>query len=184
MTPIEAITGILKGTVEAGVTGGALEGGTLKDKARVGDTENAISLGTAAAFIARDVFKESVPFYREYGVDGVSILPTFHFLRGLRRQLSGDIEFGTSTFSPEEDTFYQLFQDWSLGTIVDGELLIAVEALDQWLVDEVTETAHPEFMRDYLEGHKWYKVIEGDTSALVLDGHEWAKITTVDVVLT
>lgn len=158
MTPSDLINGILDGTVDVGVTGGSLDGATLKSVARFGDLQNVISIGTAAAFVARDLMKESVPYYREYDDTGLVIRPTYHFIRELRRVLSGDADVSTSTFSPDEWVFYAEYQDWIEGTVKEGELLQALNALDKWLVDEVTNTPHTVLNRDYGIDHKWNKI--------------------------
>jgi len=139
---------------------GALNGGTLKPVSRYGDLENKISIATAAAFLAKDLFKESNPHYVAYEVDELSVHMTYHFIRELRRQLSGDAEVGTSTFSPEELTFYEEYQDWTLGGVKAGSLLVALEALDTWLVDELVGNTHPELDRDYDITHPWRKTLE------------------------
>ena len=143
------------------ITSRSLCGGTLSPIIRYGDVQNKISIGTASAHIAKNYFKESSPYYREYDAEGnLEVIPTWHFLVELRRQLSGCGAEGTSTFSPEEKVFYEEFQEWQMGVTKYGELLIALEYLDDWLVDEITGTAHPELNRDYSESHPWYKILE------------------------
>ena len=138
---------------------GALYGGTLNPVSRIGDLENTISIGTAGAFLARDLFKESIPYYKEYNDTGLVIYITYHFLRELRRQLSGNIVDGTSTLSPEETTFYNEYQEYQDGVIKQGELLLACISLDTWLVDEVQGKAHPILDRDYSITHPWSKTL-------------------------
>ena len=136
---------------------GALYGATLDPIKRIGDLENVVSISTAGVFLARDLFKESVPYYREYNDGVLEIYITYHFLRELRRQLSGDIEIDTSTFSPEEDTFYLEYQEYTEGITKYGELLLALDTLDKWLVDELQGITHPTLERDYSATHKWNK---------------------------
>ena len=138
---------------------GALYGGTLDPVSRVGDLENKISIGTAGAFLARDLFKESTPYYKEYDDTGLVIYITYHFLRELRRQLSGDIVDGTSTFSHEEASFYNEYQEWADGVVKAGELLQAIETLDAWLIDELQGNAHHILNRDYSVTHPWRKTL-------------------------
>ena len=139
---------------------GALYGGTLNPISRIGDLENTISIGTAGAFLARDLFKESAPYYKEYDDNGLTVFITYHFLRELRRQLSGDIVDGTSTFSPEEIRFYNEYQEYSNGVTKSGELLLAFEALDTWLVDELMGVGHTTVNRGYSISHPWRKTLE------------------------
>lgn len=139
---------------------GALCGATLSPIRRIGDTENTISLSTAGAFLAADMFKENSPYYKEYNDGVLEVIPTWHFLIELRRQLSGDIEEGTSTFSPKEKKFFEDFQLWQLGTIYNGEYLTALEYLDDWIIDELTGAIHPTLQRDYGDNHKWNKIFE------------------------
>lgn len=142
-------------------TKGALYGDTIKPISRFGDVQNAISLGTAGAFVARDFFKESMPYDREYDEEGIlTIFITFHFLRGIRRQLSGDIAEGTSTFSPEETLFYNQYQAWVDGAVNEPELDQAFETLDTWLVDEIMGVDHLRVNRDYTANHPWRKTEE------------------------
>lgn len=148
---------------------GALYGDTVKPISRFGDVQNAISIGTASAFVARDIFKESTPYYKEYDEDGIlTIFITFHFLRGLRRQLSGDIVEGTSTFSPEEAMFYWQYQEWVYGSEDWPELEQAFATLDAWLVDEIMGVAHLSVNRDYSLTHPWRKT-EESADDLVFD---------------
>ena len=142
---------------------GALCGATLNPIKRIGDIQNTVSLSTAGMYLSADRFKESSPYYREYDVDGnLEILITVHFLLELRRQLAGDIEDGTSTFSPKEKKFYEDFQLWQLGdTTYLGIELAALEALDNWLVDELVGNPHPTLDRTYNEvTHPWRKTLE------------------------
>jgi len=136
---------------------GALFGATVDPVKYQGDLENTISLGTAAAYKARDLFRESEPYYKQYDENGTLIIyPTYHFLRELRRQLSGEAT-DTGAFSPAEITFYKEFIEYQEGVSKTGTLLLALETLDNWLVDEIQENIHPELDRDYTSDHKWSK---------------------------
>lgn len=132
-------------------------GGSLNPLKRIGDLENKISIGTAGAYLARSLVRESVPYYREYNDNGLVIYITYHFLTELRRQLSGTISEGSSNLSHEEEAFYSEYRDWSEGADKVGELLLAVQTLDEWIIDELTGIAHPELNRDYTVNHKWRK---------------------------
>ena len=138
---------------------GALFGGTTKPLNRYGDLENKISIGTAATYVAKKFFKEHSPYYREFTEEGaLSILPTYHFIIEVRRHLSGEIQNGSSDFSPEEDKFYyKEYVPWVDGTTKYGEILLAVKALDKWLTDEVLLEEHPELNRNYEDWHPWVK---------------------------
>lgn len=144
---------------------GALYGATLKPKSRYGDVQNKISLGSAAAFLAKDRFKENNPFSRQYDdLGNLSIYINLHFITEVRRQLSGTEEAGTSTFSPEELTFWNEFIEYQNDVVKTGELLQALEALDDWLVDEVMGVAHGDLNRDFATTHKWRKTDEYEYS--------------------
>ena len=138
---------------------GSLYGANISSISRKGDLSNRISLGSASVFVAKELTKESLPYYRER-TDGVvtSILPQYHFLSELRKQLSGEVT--VSEFSVEEETFYTEYQEYTEGVVKTDELLLAIEALDKWLVDEVTGVAHPELIRDYGSTHQWVKLEE------------------------
>ena len=82
----------------------------------------------------------------------------YHFLTGLRRQMSGDIAAGTSTFSPEETTFYNEYVEYSNGVVKEGRVLTAVEALDAWIIRELIEAQQPSLERDFKDSHSWYKL--------------------------
>ncbi len=142
-----------------------LDGATLKPLLRYGDLENKISIGTAGAFLARDLFKESTPYYREYAEDGTLIpRPTYHFLRELRRQLSGDAEEGTSTYSPKEILFFNKYIAHVNETeVFTGEDLLALQELDKWIIDELTNTPHEQINREYSPTHKWAKILKRET---------------------
>jgi len=138
---------------------GALGGGTLKPVSRYGDLENVISIQTAAVYGAKDLFKESSPFYKEYNTDGFDMFITYHFLTEMRKQLSGDIEDGVSNFGKVELQFYTDYNEWVDGTSKSGDLLVAILKLDKWLVDEIQELDHPTVERSYDENHKWNKTL-------------------------
>jgi len=143
------------------VTKSGLCGATVNPYKRIGDLQNVISVGSVGLFNTANLIKENPPYYKEYDINGnLGVIPSLHFLVGLRRQLSGDIEAGTSTFSPEETQFYLDFQEWQMGIIKTGDLLTALEYLDNWLIDELLGNAHPTLSRSYNENNKWYKILK------------------------
>ena len=140
---------------------GALYGGNVKSVSRVGDLGNKISIGSAAVFLAKDSFKESVPYSQQYDANGdLTVYINLHFIAEVRRQLSGDEAAGTSTFSPAEKFFWDEYIIWVDGTEKFGEMLIALTALDKWLVDEVRLLDHNDLNRDYEDSHKWNKTFD------------------------
>lgn len=139
---------------------GALCGGTLNPIKRIGDVKNKISLASAGVYISKGAFKEDNPYYREYQNGILVALPSYHFLTELRRQLSGEVLPEDSMFSPEEVIFYTEYAEWTEGISKEGELLIALEALDQWIEDELMGIVHPILNRDYESTHKWSKLDE------------------------
>ena len=135
---------------------GALNGATLKPVSRYGDLQNKISIGSAAVFLSKDRFKENNPYSKVYDTEGsLTIYMNLHFLAEARRQLAGNEEAGTSTFSPEELKFWNEFLEYQNDILKYGELVIALEAFDDWLIDELMGTSHPELDRDYATTHKW-----------------------------
>lgn len=133
-------------------------GSNISSINRVGDLNNGFSLGSTSSYIARSLFKEDIPYYKSYDIDGnLVIIPTRHFLLELRRQLSGEIAI--SRFSPEEETFYMDYNEWIDGAEKVGEYLLALQALDQWITDEVMGVSHPQLDREYTATHKWYKML-------------------------
>lgn len=142
------------------VATGALNGATLKPILRYGDLENKVSIGTAAVFLSKDRFKENNPYSKEYDVEGnLRIHINLHFIAEVRRQLAGNEEPGTSTFSPEELTLWNEYQEAYEGVPKYGEVLAAIEALDRWLIDELVGISHDDLNRSY-DGHKWDKTEE------------------------
>ena len=133
-----------------------LDGSTLKPKLRYGDLQNRISLGTAGVFLSKDRFKVSNPYSKEYDQDGnLTIYLNLHFLKEMRRQLSGEWTEGTSTFSSAEKTFFEDYQEYQLGVSKLGDTLFAVNALDDWLLEEIMGTTHNTLDRTYTVDHKW-----------------------------
>jgi len=132
---------------------------------RYGDTQNKLSIGTVAAYATGTLVREHAPYNREYAEDGtLTIIPTYHFIAELRRQLSGDIVVGTSGFSAAEEQFYKDYVEWVDGTTKYGEILVAVVVTDVWLTDEVSLLPHAAVNRDYEEWNPWMKLIEEDTT--------------------
>ena len=143
------------------ITSPSLCGGHMDNVLRIGDLQNAISVGTMGALGAANLIKEVEPYYREYDSNNnLIVIPSRHFLVGLRRQLAGDIDPTTSTFSPMEQQFYTEFQEWQMGAVKTGDLLIALEYLDDWLVDELAGNSHPKLNRNYDNTHKWNKIFK------------------------
>ena len=85
-----------------------------------------------------------------------------HFLLELRRQLAGEIEEGTSTFSKAEEQFYIDYQEYTAGVEKIGTTLTAVRELDQWLMKEINGIPHEVLNRDYSTTHKWRKTLTRD----------------------
>jgi hypothetical protein len=138
------------------ITKRGLCGGTLAPVLREGDLENRISIGTAGVYLAKDFTKDSSPYTRGT-IEGVlTVYPSYHFLIELRRHLSGDVLI--PNFSPAEELFYSQYQGYTEGVLYIGELLVALDALDKWLTDEVSGVAHPELTRSFSTTHKWYKL--------------------------
>ena len=141
------------------ITYGALFGANVKAASRYGDLENRISTGTASAYVAKRVFKEHEPYSKQYTVDGVmSLYINLHFLGEVRRQLSGVSTAESSDFSPEEQVLWNDYTEYNDGIIKEGEVLLAVDTLDAWLVRELTGTEQPVLDRTYASTHKWNKV--------------------------
>lgn len=136
---------------------GALDGATVTPIQFVGDVENRISIATTAAFLAKDLFKVSAPYYKEVLEDGsIEIHFTYHFLRELATRLDGTFT-GESTYSANELLLYNDYIEYLSGTVKVDETLLACETLVQWLADEANIVAHPELNRDYAVGHPWRK---------------------------
>lgn len=136
-----------------------LNGGTLTALSREADLANRYSFRSIAAFSAKTLFDEHVPYMREHDDNGVlTIFMNLHFLAEARRQLSGEVNVVTTDFSPREEVFYSDYQLWTLGAIYDGELLQALETFDFWLMEELQEHTHPTVERSYSSTHKWMKL--------------------------
>lgn len=135
----------------------ALNGATVAPISRYGDRLNRISLGTAGVFLAKDLFKESMPYSTTY-VDGVKYLfMNLHFLSEVRRHLAGEQTEATSTFSPAELELYNALVDKASDISILDRLEEPVTVLDAWLVDEIMGLPHNPLTRDYEVTHKWRK---------------------------
>ena len=144
--------------VPAGLVNVGLKGATVTSINRIGDLSNKMALGSAGVYMSKASLRDGSPYYRQY-IDGVLFLiPTHHFLKELRRQLSGEVT--ESYFGEIEQLFYEEYIDWLDGGIKEDELLLAVVTLDKWLTDEVMNVAHPELIREYSSVHKWMKLGE------------------------
>ena len=92
-----------------------------------------------------------------YNTTFIDIYINLHFLLEFRRQLSGDIAEGTSTYSKAEEVFHQDYAEFTEGITKRGDTLLAVEELDSWLIDELIGVPHGMLNRDYSNSHKWRK---------------------------
>ena len=138
---------------------GKLLGANVYANNRYGDLQNKISTGTAAVAAAKNVFKENLPYSREYDENGnLKIHMNLHFLKEARRQLAGNIADGTSTFSVYESKFWNDFIDYQNDGVKTGETLLAVQALGQWFKDEIMDVPHEDLNRNYGRTHKWRKM--------------------------
>lgn len=113
-----------------------LNGGSLKKYSSYGLTSSGVVLGTAAAYSAKSILSLHTPFIIYTNTDNIRVVSLdFHFVSELRRQLSGEAVAG---FSPKEQQFYTDYQTWvDGGTISNADTLLAVQALDLWLIEEV-----------------------------------------------
>lgn len=152
-------------------------GSSILPVRRYGDLHNRISVNTAGAFLGKDLVKGSMPYSKQYDVNGVfTPYINLHFLAEARRQLAGTEEVGTSTFSPVEKQFWDHYIEYSNDVVKEGELLVALDALDTWFIAELTGTPHPGLIRSY-EDHRWNKTLTAEQSYL---DHEWFKYDTRD----
>ena len=139
-------------------TNGALFGANIFSDSRFGDLQNKISIGTAAVAAAKNVFKENMPYSREYDENGnLQIYINLHFLKEACRQLTGNIADGTSTFSIYESKFWNDYIEYQNDTPKSGETLLAIQALDQWFSDKIMGLPHNDLNRTYGLTHKWRK---------------------------
>lgn len=143
--------------------GNELQGSTLGSVRWEGDSSNRISVASAAVSLSKAQFKANSPYYMAVVNDDLILYPTFHFLKELRRQLSGNVLGDESLFSDTEQLLYEQYQEWAYDTSTysdsnDQELVLALETLDKWLVDEVQNITHPELNREYKDIHPWVKL--------------------------
>ena len=136
-----------------------LNGGAFEMSPTEADLANRFSTKSIAMFTSKILFDEHVAYTIEtIGGDTIIVLNT-HFIRELRRQLSGDVI--ASEFSPYEELTYQRFQDWSYSLyVLEGIDLAIMLAIDFWLVEEIQNHLHPEITRTYTNTHKWRKTDE------------------------
>jgi len=117
---------------------------------------NDVSAGTAGVYIAKAILGEHLPYLFETRDTTTVLIHNFHFLAETRRQLAG-----TATeynFSPKEQLHYDNYIMYSDGEVLTGEDLVAVTALDKWLVDEVQDKEQLVPTRVYEKGvHPWRK---------------------------
>lgn len=125
-------------------------------KNRNKDRLNGASAHTLAGYVAKDLFKEHMPYYKEFDETGEVPFITYHFLKEIRRQLSGESAY--TVFSPEELSFYEAYVDYN--DSINSSITIeqkALEVLDKWLVDEITGAPHLVIDRTFSPTHKWNK---------------------------
>ena len=123
-------------------------GGTYKPTQRIGDLENTISLSSASAYMAKDYFKESFPYsLLTVTFDTFDPYTNPEFATKLLQHLS--YEYSFSDFSAAEEQFYKEYREYQLGIIKTGDMLLALEVLDTWLITEVEEGIHSDIRPTY-----------------------------------
>ena len=136
-----------------------LNGGAFEMSPTGADLANRFSTKSIAMYTSKILSDEHIAYAIEtIGSETIIVLNT-HFIRELRRQLSGDVT--TSEFSPYEELTYQRFQDWSYSLYAPTGIELAIMlAIDFWLVEEIQNHLHPEITRTYTNTHKWRKTDE------------------------
>jgi hypothetical protein len=114
-----------------------LDGASLKYFSHYGTTTSGVVLGTASTYSAKTLLAKHIPFTIHTDLLGDRIITlNFHFVVEVRRQLSGEVI--SSEFSASEEAFYSMYNTWVDGGLVeDTDTLLAVTALDLWLVEEL-----------------------------------------------
>ena len=116
------------------------------------DLCNASSASSISVYISKSYFSE----HRPYMVESSAIVFNSHFIKELRRQLSGEITF--NRFSPEEQFLYDSYVAYINEIEYDSRLETALNELDFWLVEEVQNNPHPTITRKYSDTHPWMKI--------------------------
>jgi len=122
---------------------------------RLADLKNSTSSQTAGVYASKSSLSRHLPYIVEQRDDEHIILFTYHFLKGLRRILSGEVPEGAEQFSITENEMYDDYVLYVDGTNFTGERLNVLETLDTWLTDEVMNTQHTPMTREYTEDHPW-----------------------------
>ena len=93
--------------------------------------------------IVKNMLGENTPYIIENTNGNNATVFNYHFLREVRRHLSGDVAF--SRFSEEESSLYNKYVDY-LGGIdfSNSKYFSIITALDHWLLEEVRQQQHAE----------------------------------------
>jgi hypothetical protein len=89
------------------------------------------------------------------GLYGRTIEFNFHFIKNLRRVLSGVT--GDTRFSVSEQKVYTRYIEWvnDESVILDISEIYVLEELDKWLMDEVQCKEHLKMLRSYTKENQW-----------------------------
>lgn len=130
-----------------------------KTKSIITDLCNGVSLGTNGVYVTKGLFDEHKPYVLENNEDltGKIIVFNYHFLKELRRQLSGEITF--SQFSPAEQNLYDMYVKYLNGEDYNTNLQVMLDELDFWLTEEIQGHTHPTITRGYTDTHPWWKIL-------------------------
>ena len=140
--------------------GAQMTGPEYRQNGMIADLCNGISTGTNSAYVAKGLLDEHTPYILENNEDNTAMIIVFHyhFLKELRRQLTGEITF--SQFSPVEQDLYDNYIAYTNGEEYTVHLQDALDVLDFWLVEEIQNHTHPIVTRSYDSDHKWWKIEE------------------------
>lgn len=130
-----------------------MTGPQVVQEGHVADLLNCTSAASAGVYVSKTLFKQHAPYSISEG--DVVILHT-HFIREVRRQLSGVIT--ASDFNDDEQYVYDNYVLEVNGGVYDNSIQAILDALDFWLIEEVQNNEHPTPDRTYDDAHPWMKI--------------------------
>jgi len=138
---------------------GSLCGATLDPLKRVGDLNNRISLGTAGAFLAKSITRESSPFAKVY-VEFSELDPYLNpaFGEKVLYNLLFATEYVMYEFTYGEMAFWEEFKRYNAGESKSGDLLTAIITVNEWISNQVLEIPHSSIRPTYSSKFMYYHI--------------------------
>ena len=123
---------------------------------RIRDRRGYVPLQNFGVSVAKNLTFNNIP-YKVVGnpTIGQTISFNFHFVKNLRRVLSGVT--GDTRLSISEQRVYTRYIEWVNDevAITDPLEIYVLEELDKWLMDEIQNKEHIKMLRSYTKENQW-----------------------------